>query len=58
MDAAGHSHSLHSTLTRRQLHLTALKLHGIRTSRTPQFLALALTPHTGKLEVALKIKVI
>ena len=37
-------HSVHSTLARRQLHLIALKLHGIRTSRSPHSLALALTP--------------
>jgi hypothetical protein len=37
------SHSVHSTLTRLQLHLTALKLHCIRTSQNPHPLALALT---------------
>ena len=48
---------MHSTLTRPQLHLTALKLLGIRTLRNPHSLALALTLlRTGELEVALKKK--
>jgi hypothetical protein len=49
------SHSVHSTLTPRQLHLAALKLRGIRTSRSPHSLALALTLlRAGELESALK----
>ena len=36
------SHPAHSSLTRRQLRLTALKLHVICTSRNPHSLALAL----------------
>jgi len=42
---------------RRQLRSTALKVHGIRTSRNPHFVALALTLlRTGELESALKRK--
>lgn len=36
-------HSVHCTLARRRLHLITLKLHAIRTSRSPHSLAPALT---------------